>query len=278
MSNLKSNTKARASDAYEPDADTQSVISTNKKAVDGECLICAESYNLSTRKYIKCMYCDFEACRKCCETYILSENMSHCMNSTCGKPWTKLFISKNFTKVFSTKTLKSHLEQVAFEREQALLPETQIIVEYERGVSKRLNELQNIIIDLAGQLSTYKREQSILSIGLNTALTTGAIPNINTEGNANMKMELESRKNFIRACPADGCRGFLSSRWKCGICEKYTCSECCALKEEGKEHECNPDELATAKLLSKDTKPCPKCASMIFKIDGCDQMWCNHQS
>jgi hypothetical protein len=37
---------------------------------------------------------------------------------------------------------------------------------------------------------------------------------------------------------------------------------------------CNPDDVATAKLLAKDTKPCPKCATGIFKIDGCDQMWC----
>lgn len=27
-------------------------------------------------------------------------------------------------------------------------------------------------------------------------------------------------------------------------------------------------------LLNKDTKPCPKCATMIHKINGCDMMWC----
>ena len=40
------------------------------------------------------------------------------------------------------------------------------------------------------------------------------------------------------------------------------------------EHTCDPNDLETAKLLDKDTKPCPKCATGIFKIDGCDQMWC----
>jgi len=40
------------------------------------------------------------------------------------------------------------------------------------------------------------------------------------------------------------------------------------------EHTCNTDDLATAKLLDSDTKQCPKCATGIFKIEGCDQMWC----
>jgi hypothetical protein len=39
-------------------------------------------------------------------------------------------------------------------------------------------------------------------------------------------------------------------------------------------HKCNPDDVATVKLLSMDTKPCPKCATPIFKIDGCDLMFC----
>jgi hypothetical protein len=32
--------------------------------------------------------------------------------------------------------------------------------------------------------------------------------------------------------------------------------------------------VKSIKLLKKDTKPCPKCNTMIYKIDGCSQMWC----
>jgi hypothetical protein len=40
------------------------------------------------------------------------------------------------------------------------------------------------------------------------------------------------------------------------------------------EHACNPDVRSTHAALRKEAKPCPKCAAMISKIDGCDQMWC----
>ena len=101
-----------------------------------------------------------------------------------------------------------------------------------------------------------------------------------------------SRTQFIRACPVETCRGFLNQQWKCGICNVYTCSNCNVPKcnvpkdtaqkkkrepseeKEEDEHVCNPDDVATAELLAKDTKPCPQCGTGIFKIDGCDQMWC----
>lgn len=84
---------------------------------------------------------------------------------------------------------------------------------------------------------------------------------------------VQEKKAFVRACPADGCRGFLSTQWKCGLCEVRVCSKCHEIKTSA-DHECHPDHLATAELLNKDSKPCPTCASLIFKISGCDQMFC----
>jgi hypothetical protein len=39
-------------------------------------------------------------------------------------------------------------------------------------------------------------------------------------------------------------------------------------------HTCNKSDVETVKLLNADSKGCPKCATLIFKISGCDQMWC----
>jgi len=218
-----------------------------------DCIVCAEKFNKSTRSKIKCQYCDFEACRTCCETYVLNENTPHCMNNECGREWTRQFLSEIFTQVFMSKDYKTHREEVIFNNERALLPATQPLVEREIAVEKIQDERQKIcdeIRELQKKLNNLFMEESRLR-------------------NTNRK-DIE-RAQFIRACPDAECRGFLSTQWKCGICEKWVCPTCHEIKglDKNIEHECNPDNVATAQLLSNDTKPCPKCGTGIFKIDGC---------
>jgi hypothetical protein len=83
-------------------------------------------------------------------------------------------------------------------------------------------------------------------------------------------------RTFVRACPFADCKGFLSTAWKCGLCENWTCPTCHEVKGKEKDtpHTCDPGNVATAELLAKDSRNCPKCAALIFKINGCDQMYC----
>jgi hypothetical protein len=74
------------------------------------------------------------------------------------------------------------------------------------------------------------------------------------------------KREFLMRCPADECRGFLSTAYKCGTCEKHTCSECLevlGLDETSLEalkaaHTCKPDNVESAKTIKKETRPCPK--------------------
>lgn len=86
----------------------------------------------------------------------------------------------------------------------------------------------------------------------------------------------KQRAEFIKKCGDSECRGFLSTRWKCGLCEKQTCTDCHEVKndDDDEPHVCDPNLVETIKLLKTDTKNCPGCQEGIFKIDGCDQMWC----
>jgi len=227
------------------------------KKIIPTCNICIEPYNKSTRIIVNCPYCNYEACRTCCETYILNETEVKCMNPNCSKIWTRKHIRDIFTLVFINGALKEHKEKILFDRERALLPATQPIIEG-KILAKKIDEK---LLHLQKQISEINKEQRRLFSEKTNAL--------------NKKTNTE-RSVFIRACPQEDCRGFLSSQWKCGICERWTCPDCHVLKGYTREsdHTCNADDLATAKLISSDTKTCPKCGTGIFKIDGCDQMWC----
>jgi len=217
------------------------------------CTICCEKYNKSNRLKVICPYCDFEACRHCCEQYILSESIPKCMQPECSKEWSRKFLRENFTNVFLTTKYEKHLENILFDQEKALLPATQPIIEEKIRKKNILTEIGNIdilISNLVSQKGSLYNELHTDKVG--------------------------EKRTFVRQCPATGCRGFLSTQWKCGICELWTCPECHELKGPIRDcqHTCDPQNVETAKLLASDSKPCPTCQSLIFKIDGCDQMWC----
>lgn len=234
-----------------------------------ECFVCSEKYNLSTRKSIVCSLCEFEACSGCVGRYICeTPNDAHCMS--CKKAWSYDFIVDNFTKRFVNDTLKKHRETQLYDREVAMLPFTQPAVERTIQV-RRLQEARLKLAErrkeLSKELHKITAEYHELGWQMN-----GFQLNLN-ENNIVGELAKEKRE-FIQRCQHDGCRGFLGKNWKCGICEHETCSKCLVVKVDGVEHQCNPNDVETARLLARDTKPCPSCATLIHKISGCSQMFC----
>ena len=75
-------------------------------------------------------------------------------------------------------------------------------------------------------------------------------------------------------CPKNDCRGFITKTGKCGLCQTVTCTKC--YQEKLTDHECNPDDVATAKLLKKDCRNCPNCKVLIHRYVGCPQMFCTN--
>ena len=76
-------------------------------------------------------------------------------------------------------------------------------------------------------------------------------------------------------CPQENkdCPGFvMDDGYACGTCASKCCDKCHQPEHSSKE--CEPNFLATAREIRQNTKPCPKCAVRIHKIEGCDQMWC----
>lgn len=226
---------------------------TNKEI----CSICCETINISNRKDIKCLYCNYVACRECVTQFLLVNiNEPNCMN--CKKVWNREFLFNNFTKTFINNDYRDYRQQLLLDKEKALLPATQIIVEAMNNKEKLQKSLDEYLIEVS-----RKKQEFYDEIKFNEAIINGSTYN-------------KQKKVFIKKCGVENCRGFLSEQWKCGICDTTTCNKCLELlnQEQDQEHICKEENIESAKLISKDSKPCPKCAALIFKIDGCNQMWC----
>ena len=234
-----------------------------------ECGICCEQYNQSTRKEIICEYmdCAYSCCKSCIRTYLLGTTVDpHCMK--CNKLYNDKFLVANLNRSFCDKEYKSHRKNLLVEREMSKLPETMYYAEQHKKIeveSAKNQVLQEKIKELNKELRTVKLESYYL---------TQKIHLIKRGDDAD---SCEQRKKFIMACPNNDCRGYLSTQYKCDLCELFTCPHCLEIHGYNKqdEHTCNPDNVASAELIKKDTKPCPKCGVRIFKISGCNQMWCN---
>ena len=70
------------------------------------------------------------------------------MNNDCSKEWTRKFLVENFTKKFVTDDWKKNIEKVLFDREKALLPATQGVVEQRKDkvrIKKEIEEVERLI-------------------------------------------------------------------------------------------------------------------------------------
>ena len=269
------------------------------------CEVCCETFNRSTRSKIVCPYCPFSACSGCTERYLLDTTQdAHCM--ACHKGWSREILVNNFTQKFVSHGYKARRESLLLEREKSLMPATQPYVEIERQVRRLTSEIalkRKELTELNGEwgkieglpLGPLAVENGLVH-EFDALILRHKMGQDHRKMVSNVMIDIQhmewwqerlmmrlhgdtidhEKRQFVRACPAPDCRGFLSTSWKCGVCDNWACPECHEVKGANKDdpHTCDPNSVETAKLLAKDSRHCPKCASIIFKIDGCDQMYC----
>lgn len=90
-----------------------------------------------------------------------------------------------------------------------------------------------------------------------------------------------SRSTPLLPCPVDGCRGIVMlPSHACGLCNATLCPHCHSVcgtdstASTASTHVCDPKHIQTVAEILQNTRACPKCATRIHRIDGCDQMWC----
>jgi hypothetical protein len=224
---------------------------------DNTCSVCSETYNKTKRCPVKCI-CDFTCCRDCIKQYIETKSEDvHCMS--CKVKWTRDFMFKHFDKKYLSNDYRIYRENILYEKEIGLLPMTQPYVE-------NILKCEDVKIELKQMEDELRKLENNHHAKLSELILLQ---------NRQSSSTLERRK-YVRKCPNNDCHGFLSSQLKCELCQCWVCSECREIKGQDRnaEHTCNPEILESVKLMEQDTKPCPNCTALIYKIIGCNQMFC----
>ena len=229
-----------------------------------DCEICCEKFNLQNHKKVVCPFCDYNTCRTCVQTYLTTTvNDPHC--PACKKEWNREFVDKSCTKTFRNKELKTHRENILLEREKSYLPEAQIAVARRKkaiAIRKQINTIHENIRTQKMVIETLEHNFNVLQRGQDIE-----------DDDDGSEAGPSTRRAFVKKCPVEDCRGFLSTQWKCELCENKICPRCNEIKKYD-DHECIQSNVDTVNLLKKDTKGCPSCGTLINKSSGCSQMWC----
>ena len=236
-----------------------------------DCPVCYDKFTAQVRKPVECPYCDFAACNVCSKKYLTDGILdAHCMS--CKRAWNDEFLDLNFTKAFRTGPWKKHREKVLMERELSILPTRQLRVEATFKMREQEKKMAEFEVE---QAKLNERKHQIERLRIRYEAESQGRPPPAWTLDAKGKKEIEKTK-FVMKCPDAECRGFLSTAYKCGTCQRYACSDCLEIKGKDKdtEHTCSEERKASVTLILKESRACPKCGERISKIDGCSQMFC----
>ena len=237
-----------------------------------DCPICCEKFNQSTKKAVQCSGCQRGVCRKCIQKYLL-ETMTepHCMFTECRAVWSILFIRQSLPKSFIQKEYQSHRTNMLFQRQLSLIPQTMPIIECQNQIYQAEEEVEK-----AGRavIEAISHEQSMKERVLEYSHRWRQLRN-NLIGGPNK--EQQQIKRYQRPCPVEDCRAYLHPQTgKCDACSNTICLKCnLVLSKEEIAHVCKEEDVLQWKALMENTKPCPGCKTWIYKVSGCNQMWCS---
>jgi hypothetical protein len=228
------------------------------------CNICTEDYN-KLRIRITCPVdeCSYECCRYCLREYLLGKSeTAHCPD--CIREYPRTFAVVSLGKSWYGTAYKVSRRNAILARELLLLPEAaQHIAPFRERVDATAAEAtaRQAVRDALAALRTVRLSYGEARYRRISAMH--AVPK-------------DDAPPFRHPCPADGCQGFVSSQWKCGVCEMWSCSKCREMVGADKTmpHECDPNTLASVELIKTSSRPCPKCKVPVEHTSGCRQMYC----
>jgi hypothetical protein len=211
-----------------------------------ECTICCEI----VRQKISCPFCIFWACKICFSRMVLNRPVCE----GCKKQFSDLNIKTIFGTKFFNEAYKEKKKDEYFAVEEQQFQESSSELFLEQQL-KKWNLKRKRLLWQSKNPDLNKQEREEIIIKLQHLLQK--FP------------KKEKTKNIqIWKC---NCGGYVLKN-VCNKCATVFCARC--FETTSTSHQCNDSVLKSVQLIQKDSKNCPKCKSLVFKIDGCDQMFC----
>lgn len=252
------------------------------------CTVCIELFNKQARRRVTCPYCGFVACASCVGQYLCTCNQDpHCMQ--CRRAW-PLATQRTcgLTAAFVDGALRRAKEALIWDREQAMLPAAQVYVDLlrrRRHAQEHIKALAAVnVVSTADYIAVRQQRQSaehVVATANRRIALLDAGQTLPAEDGETLE-EAVKKKRFVQRCPQSACNGFVDGTFACGLCSATLCRRCrIVLQPAGPTattkrvpHTCDESVVESVKAMAKDTRACPGCAAPIFKVDGCNQMWC----
>jgi hypothetical protein len=222
-----------------------------------ECAICNE--NISD-KVVNCSACEEKCCRKCFQKYLMHITLKvSCM--FCKANLTNDYIIDNTYEYWYRGLYAKYKANLLYEIEQARFQHDQNSVELYINAKNEIALLDKIIS--SGPDKIIKRMRKMRNAYFSI---------IKNYGKTDVDYAPTKKRTFIKACPNTDCKGFLSDKFICGLCKCSVCKDCHEILQDN--HTCEPALVMSINNIKAEAHSCPSCATLISKIDGCDQMWC----
>lgn len=242
---------------------------------DFTCDICTDIVVIKEKSL--CVYCKHFACYDCTHTYFFGKDVADCM--FCQKKFSLDEIIQMSEKTWFNTIYKLHRSKVLMIEEKKKIPETIAAAKVydEAMMFKHMtcvngNRKHFELYDGYEEHWTKYDKAERLIVNANMCIDTYGKGWEGFDFRSNEPRPIQSYLIMAFQCPVNKCYGFVTDSI-CNLCNTSICMDCREVIKS-KTHKCNLETLETLKEIFKDSKPCPKCLSLISKIEGCDQMFC----
>jgi len=252
------------------------------------CNICANSFNKSTHKPITCV-CNYVVCRLCIKQWMVVSSNITCMS--CNTEWSNEFVIENLSKHFLLNEMIKIRKNILLNQQRLLLVNSMedskryISLKECRGMLSKLYNERDILYKQKRNLkSTSKKSDAVNKriifrlLKTNRAELSRVELELRSYQNLTATIDIYSqlsnninRQNLYLPCLITNCKGVIVDN-KCGICQTIICSKCYSI--ESQDHVCLEEDVKTYQNIMETVKSCPSCREGIYKINGCNIMFC----